>query len=1670
MRYHKSDKLFVCIFVAAMLVFLPLPAAAVSNIFETRIADAGQDAEESDTGVVAINESVLDLGGSYRRVGLRFTNVQVPRYAPITRAYIEFTADTGDSGNVTLKFEVEASDNAFPWLPNDFDISNRLTSTTNVYWNVTYDWLNAGQTHQSEDLTALVQKVVSRSGWRSGNAMAFIISTPHTTNRQAKAADQSLAESAKLHIEYAANVIEVPIQATSDDMYHNAGATSGRTYDSDVIRIGSTATSTEWYSGYRFTGVDIPQGSVINFANVKYIAYSDYPTAQTGTAVIRGEARLNPPTFSMDDTSLDAVARRARALLVPKTNASVTWTNFPAWTLNQVYTSPDITPIIQEIIGQAGWDTSNKSLVLLIGPNGLNPHRLVWGVYSSTDKAPVLHIEWGAGTGGGGGGGGGGGTMVPVMSPSTTDIGRSVFQGALVQAFPFDMMNSGQATLNYTIAVTYNSGSDWLTLSPAAATGSVAPGAKQTFTADFNTAGLIPGTYEATIRFTDANASNSPQDIRVSLSVLAQAANTCNEAPLYTKSVSSPAVMVLLDCSGSMAWGVDLVDTKDTSARTPDLKDVVQELVNQDAWLPGYAAAFFIEHVSGEGRRYARSFEGNSASAPLLHVEYTANGKSAQVETRVAQAADDGYGNAYGYNFYTFDSNLVIAEPGAGSGVGMRFEGLTIPKMATITKAYIQFVPSLTQDLPLQVKISAEANSNPSSFAYNLMEMDLRQKTAASVSWNVPAWTGVTVESRMNVAKTVIGEMFKDPSIAWGFGRWTSEPPWSLAADGSSTLIDVGCRPNMADQQTKLQAALATAVPGGWTPFSPSLTGAKLYFEGKKKDDNTALAGYEDGDFYAPAECQPKFLIEVTDGQGNQDSTVENVKTRTAALADAGVSTVGIGFGLSSQEADQLYALAEVANTRGKASTSDTLYAMHQENAVTGTPLPYMTYNKDQLVEAFKSIMSNVKGVAFYGSAPAATTSTDLGDSVLVASFTAGNWAGELQAISKAANGSWTSSIWKATNNFPVVRSAWTVDGSNNMTAYTDSTLSGDNWLCKKLGDIIHSTPVVVGPPPFYYPFDNYAVFKRDKTLANKRENLVYVGANDGLLHVFSLKEGKEKWAFLPPSLHSRLNLAANGGEYDMCSAAYCHQYMLDGNPQVADIYGKFGGIDKWRTILVVGQRGGGTAYTALDVTSGQSPDPSNSDPAKLLWQFTDAELGETWADPAIERVADATGSTGAAAWGVFFGSGYHEVDNLQANKEGYLYGLQADTGAGLWKDGAATINKIKLLADSGTIGYCNMIGGNFVVGEIVTGRSSRASGKVTAVTGQCPGTLQLGSLTATNFQVGETLDGDKGHAAPVTVGFSLSTASQKNNALSSPLVVNFNANDHIEDALYIGDLYGNMFRVDNIGKGQTPAVSRLFKFNPYPNNPDVNPIRAKASNAYGKNAGEMWVYFGTGRYETQADAGTSSQQYFFGLKDGASPRATPYTLSDLRPLEARFVSASVGASTVKVRTVNGTNAGSEPWALKLFAKQADWGGPVSASGSERVFTKPLVVGGIVFFTTFIPDATTCGGSGDTWVFALDYKTGLPPANPVFDLDGDKKFNDKDKVEINGQKVVPVGIYVGRGQGSHPVLFKDTLFVTTSTPQLQAGDANAGGEITGLNAMTVNIPGKKVKLESWRHN
>ena len=78
------------------------------------------------------------------------------------------------------------------------------------------------------------------------------------------------------------------------------------------------------------------------------------------------------------------------------------------------------------------------------------------------------------------------------------------------------------------------------------------------------------------------------------------------------------------------------------------------------------------------------------------------------------------------------------------------------------------------------------------------------------------------------------------------------------------------------------------------------------------------------------------------------------------------------------------------------------------------------------------------------------------------------------------------------------------------------------------MGDIYHSEMVVVGAPSAETAFvsqNQEAYFRSikgyDAWAASKssREETIYVGANDGMLHAIDTSDGTERWAFVPPLL-----------------------------------------------------------------------------------------------------------------------------------------------------------------------------------------------------------------------------------------------------------------------------------------------------------------------------------------------------------------------------------------------------------------------------------------------------------------------------------------------------------------------------------------------------------------------
>ena len=211
------------------------------------------------------------------------------------------------------------------------------------------------------------------------------------------------------------------------------------------------------------------------------------------------------------------------------------------------------------------------------------------------------------------------------------------------------------------------------------------------------------------------------------------------------------------------------------------------------------------------------------------------------------------------------------------------------------------------------------------------------------------------------------------------------------------------------------------------------------------------------------------------------------------------------------------------------------------------------------------------------------------------------------------------------------------------------------------LGDVVNSDPRYVGAPVYRYPESieakSYAAFK---DAYDGREPMVYVGANDGMLHGFAEADGEERIAYVPAEVYS--NLAS------LARPEYNHRYYVDSGPNIVDAYlatrddpaSLADGL--WRTVLVGGLGGGGQAVFALDVT-----DPANFDEVNaaslVLWEFDDSDdrdLGFTYGKPQITKMAN-------GRWAAVFGNGYNNsaVDGMASGTgRAVLFIVDLETGA----------------------------------------------------------------------------------------------------------------------------------------------------------------------------------------------------------------------------------------------------------------------------------------------------------------------------------------------------------------------------------------------------------------------
>lgn len=177
-------------------------------VFEQRISAGSDDAEQRANGSVSLNSSDLELvfdQGGDQTVGLRFGAVTVPPGATITNAYVQFGSDEINSGTTNLTIRGQATDAAPTFSGTANEISNRPTTAAAVAWTPPA-WTSVGLTgpdQRTPDIASVVQEVVDRGGWSSGNPLALIISG--TGERTAEAFNGNSSLAPLLHIEYTAS-------------------------------------------------------------------------------------------------------------------------------------------------------------------------------------------------------------------------------------------------------------------------------------------------------------------------------------------------------------------------------------------------------------------------------------------------------------------------------------------------------------------------------------------------------------------------------------------------------------------------------------------------------------------------------------------------------------------------------------------------------------------------------------------------------------------------------------------------------------------------------------------------------------------------------------------------------------------------------------------------------------------------------------------------------------------------------------------------------------------------------------------------------------------------------------------------------------------------------------------------------------------------------------------------------------------------------------------------------------------------------------------------------------------------------------------------------------------------------------------------------------------------
>ncbi len=172
---------------------------------EVRVAAGSDDAEESASGSMYLTSSDLELvhiGSGDQTVGIRFVGVDIPQGASIANAWVQFKVDEKSSGPTSVTIEGEDTNDAQPFTSSKWNISYRTPTKVLVEWSPA-EWTSVGQAsvnQQTPDISAILQEIVDRTDWISGNSLVLINTGSGKRVAESNNGDRNGAP--LLHVEY----------------------------------------------------------------------------------------------------------------------------------------------------------------------------------------------------------------------------------------------------------------------------------------------------------------------------------------------------------------------------------------------------------------------------------------------------------------------------------------------------------------------------------------------------------------------------------------------------------------------------------------------------------------------------------------------------------------------------------------------------------------------------------------------------------------------------------------------------------------------------------------------------------------------------------------------------------------------------------------------------------------------------------------------------------------------------------------------------------------------------------------------------------------------------------------------------------------------------------------------------------------------------------------------------------------------------------------------------------------------------------------------------------------------------------------------------------------------------------------------------------------------------